>query len=361
MAASPVTNLGQIEGSNDTEALFLKVFTGRVLTEFERRMAVLPRIEMLPMPPGSKSIQVPYVGRANTTRHEVGHNILTDQPTSTNITPSNPKGSAPSHLADIPFGEREVFIDDPLKSKAFIDEWEQFKSQLSAQQRVARELGRILAEDNDVLALQLLSKAARPTADAGIDWSTSSLPSLFQPASDGAGLFTDANAATDGSVLLGKLQEVSEYFDAGRVPEEDRYVALAPAHYNLLVNNQDLLNRDFGGANGVFSDGTVFKAWGMTLVKSIAILDLLTTGIGEDGDSSAQSTQTGVRGTLYNVNAVGTVAVCWQREAVVGVRGGSMGMVRQHLEHYGGDLLVAKLATGYECLRPKHAAVVGTT
>lgn len=364
MAVTDVTNLGQINLTGSTEAIFLKVFTGLVKNVFDRKIAVLPNIDMMAAPPGAKSIQVPYVGRARTVRHEVGANMLTDTLATTNFTPStvDPTDTATdTHLSDIPFGEREVFIDDPLKANAFLDDWEKFKSQLDAQMRVARELGTILAEDNDILALRLISKAARPVADSGIAWASSSIPTVFRPTSDGAGLFVDANAATDGSVLLGLLQNVSEYFDNGRVPEEDRFVALAPAHYNLLVNNQDLLNRDFGGANGIFSDGTVFKAWGMTLIKTIAITELLAGGAGADGDTSAETASTGVRGTLYNVDAAGTVAVCWQREGCMGVRGGSMGLRTQELLHYSGTLLVSQIATGYESLRPRHCAVVGTT
>jgi len=209
----------------------------------------------------------------------------------------------------------------------------------------------VLAVDNDKLVLRLAVKATQPTTVTGaIDWSASNIPTEFRPG-DGDQNFLDVNAATDGSVLLDQLRQVAEKFDTDEVPEEMRFVALPPAQYNLLVQNQDLLNRDFGGMNGIFSDGTVFKAWGMELMKSNHIPTTDTSGDGT----------VGIRGVNYNIDATGTVAVCWQKDGLLGVRAPSMSMEKGRLIQYRGTLMVASVVTGYDTGRPLNLARVGTS
>ena len=147
-----------------------------------------------------------------------------------------------------------------------------------------------------------------------------------------------------------KLRQVAEAWDTADIPEEGRVAALSPAHYNLLVQNQDLLNRDFGGANGIYADGTVHKAWGIELIKSTHIPTTDTSGNGTQG----------IRGTNYNIDASGTVACCWQKDAIAGVRAGSISMEKAYMIEYRGTLLISSLATGYDILRPKNLARIGT-
>ena len=376
MAVSSVANLGQINAGGSTEALFLKVFAGEVLTTFEEENIMLPRVTVREMPRGAKSLMFPGVGKAYTKRHEVGANILSDNADAANDTPSS-TGGATSFLSAPNMGEREVFIDDPLESSAFIDDWEQFKSSFDAMGPISTQLGRILAVDNDIFIQRLIikgtiGKGSGSHTSLSIDWSGTSLPSEFVqiPAgssrgtpgaaiedddTDGsdAGLmnFVDANAGSDGSTLLDKLRQVSQQFDENDVPDMDRFVGLKPNQYNLLVQNQDLLNRDFGGQNGIFSQGTVFEAWGMTLLKSNHI---------PTDDTKALTAPTGTRGTVYSVDAQNTVAVCWQRDGLAAVRSGSVSVESDRLIQYRGRLIVSSMATGYEILRPLHIARVGT-
>ena len=353
-AVTQPTNLGEIRDTGSTEALYLKIAAGMVLTTFEETNVTLSRINARPMPAGAKSLQFPAVGSAYSKRHEVGKNILQDNADAANDTPSD-RGVAAPFLSNIHMGEREVFIDDPLESSAFVDEWEQVKASFESMGPISEELGRVLAVDNDKLVMRQIVGAT------DFDWDASgNLPDEHIPANAGQNKITDANAGTDASALLDSIRQIAEKFDEAvtektgfvqEIPQADRFVALKPTHYNLLVQNQDLLNRDFGGENGIFSDGTVFKAWGMTLLKSNHV---------PTDDFSSDGSQ-GIRSSLgYNFDCQNTIAVCWQRQAIAGVRAGSVSMSKQYLLHYGGDLLVAKLATGYDVLRPLGVGYIAT-
>ena len=130
-----------------------------------------------------------------------------------------------------------------------------------------------------------------------------------------------------------------------------RFCALKPAQYNLLVQQQDLLNRDFGNTNGVFSDGTVYRAWGIELVKSTHV------------PTTSKTTSTvGIRNGFtsgYGGDFTATVATLWQKDGVAMVRTG-MSMESEYKIEYGGTLLLGKIATGHDVLRPKHCARIGT-
>lgn len=336
--------LGQINGAGSSESLFLKVFAGEVVAAYEQKTGITRRFDMRPMAPGRKSVQVRGIGRAFTRRREVGKSLLSGNPAGTNLTPSG-EADTSTFLSQINQGEREIFADDPLLAAEFVDSWEEFKNAFDAQGHLARKMGEVLAVDNDKIGLRLVARSALL-----VDWSATSLPTEMQT-SLAANKVTNANARTDGSALLDSIRQLSEKWDDFEVPEEGRYLALRPAQYNLLVQNQDLLNRDFGGANGIFSDGTVYKAWNIELVKtnSLPITNLTSMAAGSTGIRST----VGYNGDFSNVAAVG-----WQRDAIIGVRAGIAAMEKAYSVEHQGTLLVAKMAGGYDCVQPQGVGVI---
>ena len=352
MAVTDPLRLGQVNQTGGTESLFLKVFAGEVVAAYEEKVKAARAIDMRSMSRGAKSVQIRGIGKAFTRRREVGANLLTGDPATDNLTPSNEADSS-SFLSSINQGEREVFVDDPLIASEFVDEWEEFKNSFVVRGPIGRKMGEALAVDNDKLVLRLIARGVLT-----LDWDGTNLPDEMKPAlgasSDvGTNKIVEANAKTDGSALLDSLKTMSETFDGFDVPDDGRVVALRPAQYNLLVQNQDLLNRDFGGQNGIFSDGTVFKAWDMTLMK--------TNNVPITNLSSGAAGATGIRNPVgYNAQAANVAAIGWHREAVVGVRAGLASVQRQYKIEYQGSLLVARMGTGYDIVQPQGCAVVAT-
>ena len=364
---------GDVSSYGDSEVGFLTVYGGEVLAQIAEKNVFMNRITMRPMPRGASNVRFEAVGEARTMFSEVGKSVLLDTPQTANLTPSTPSdASGIGFLSANNVGWRDIYIDDPLTVGNFVDNWEQFKSTFEARGPLKKKQAEALARDFDKYIARLIVKAAVGAGTTGfIDYSASNFPEEFVqvPAdssrgtpgapiedddTDGtnAGLmnFIDSLAATDGSALLDQIRRVMQQFDENRVPEDGRYVALKPAQYNLLVQNQDLLNRDFGGQNGIFSDGTVFRAWGAELIKT---LHIPTTDLSSGGT-------VGIRGTNYNVNASSTVAVAWHRDGIGGVEAGVSPSMDDKTAEYNGTLLVVRAAKGFDVRHPLYVARIGT-
>ena len=91
-----------------------------------------------------------------------------------------------------------------------------------------------------------------------------------------ANLSLDPNAGTDGSALLDTIRGVVAQWNDRRVPDQERYCGLQDDQYDLLANNQYLLNRDFGGEM-ISVEESVIKAWGAELVR-VDCLEVITDG-----------------------------------------------------------------------------------
>ena len=184
MAISPgVVPISEINSSGTLDELTLKVATGELLTLFEERITTMNKVLTRDAKPGAKSYQFPALGRAAVRRHEAGKNFLEDATANNN---EGSSGGTGTFLSNVNFGEREVFIDDPLKSGVFIDEWEEFKVHYPAREGLLSEIAQVLTNTVDEINLQMITKAAFPSTRTGfIDWSASNLPTEFVESADG--------------------------------------------------------------------------------------------------------------------------------------------------------------------------------
>ena len=115
-------------------------------------------------------------------------------------------------------------------------------------------MGRALANkvDQNLIQLAVLASQASATITGG----------------NGGEEITDADANTNAASLITSIFDAAEKLDNKDVPSQDRYCVVTPAIYYNLVENDKILNRDFGGNNGVYSDGTVIRVAGINIVKS---------------------------------------------------------------------------------------------
>lgn len=334
-------------------SLLLPVAADRVLLSYESKTIMDERIMMETAPPGAESVQFESIGDAATVRREVGKSILHDERDGTNETPSSGGLAGTTFLNQINHGRRKVFLDRPTVAPAVIDNFDAFLSNLRDGGRtpITGKLGYILAKDSDIYAQRLAIKGAAPVARGGIDWDAEEIADELKPVAVGENFVVDANAGTDGSALLDAIRTIAEYWDSKDVPDEERFLGLKPPQYNLLVQNQDLLNRQFGNNNGVFSMGTVFFAWGIELVK---------TNLLPQSDTSSEGTL-GIRGTNYNVDASNVVAVAWQREALAKARSAGVSVLTEDLRfEYNAYGIAAEMAFGYEVFRPLGLGAIAT-
>ena len=106
MSNATVSRIGQVNGANDVNALFLQVWSGEVLATFMRENTMLGMTQVRSISSG-KSAQFPVIGTTSASYHTPGNEIL---------------GTSIKH------NEKTVNIDDLLVSSAFIANLDEAKN-----------------------------------------------------------------------------------------------------------------------------------------------------------------------------------------------------------------------------------------
>lgn len=303
---------GQVNNGGATDALFLKVFPGEILAAFTESNVMMPLHTVRSITSG-KSATFPAVGKAAAAYHVPGTELL-----GTNLFAHN---------------ERLINIDALLTADVFIPNIDEAMNHWDVRGEYARQLGYALANKADKQLLQTTILAARAAATV--------------TGGNGGSALTNASAATDGDVLAGMIFDAARTFDEKDVPENDRYAVVKPVQYYLLVQTTKVINRDWGGA-GVYADGKVMKAAGITFQKSnhIPSTNIASAATGENNTYFGDFTKSVA--SVFQKGAVGTVKlldVATEKEYQVG---------RQ------GTLVVAKYAMGHGILRPDCAVEIAT-
>ena len=315
MSNATVSRLGQVNGANDVNALFLKVWSGEVLATFQRENKMLGMTNVRSISSG-KSAQFPVIGTTSASYHTPGNEIL-----GTSVKPA----------------EKTINIDDLLVSSAFIANIDEAKNHYDVRSTYTSEMGRALANtvDKNLLQLAVLSAQASATITGG----------------NGGTQITDADANTNATSLIASIFECAQALDEKDVPSEDRFCVVKPDIYYQIVQNDKILNRDFGAnGNGVYSDGTVIKVAGINIVKS-------NTAVTAYADNS--SAVSGTNNT-YNVDAQYVVATVFHKSAIGTVKLMDLGMESEYDLRRQGSLMVAKMALGHGILRPESATLIKT-
>jgi hypothetical protein len=313
------SRLGQINVAGDPLALFLKVYAGEVLTSFDNDCVMKPLVRTRTISAG-KSAQFPVLGRNTAKYHVVGENIA---------------DAGNTYLNTVGANEKVISIDGALVSANMVANWDEMVNHYDIRSEYAMLQGNALAQKFDKQHIQLAVLAARTAANIG-------------GASPGGPYFggtaiTDAAIHTSAAVLLAKLLIAAQTLDEKSVPRQDRHAVLSPAMYWLLVGDKSLVNQDFGGgANGVFYDGTIFKAAGFSLHVSNNI------------PSGVVAAETGQNNT-YSGDFTKTKGVCFHRSAIGCVKRADLAFEKEYKIELQGTLMVAKYVMGSGILRPEAA------
>lgn len=308
MADATVTRLGQINGAGDTDALFLKVFSGEVLVAFHEEHKTMDKHMVREIQSG-KSAQFPATWRVNASYHTPGAEIT---------------GQA------VNASERVITIDDLLLADVFVDVLDEAKNHYDVRSIYSGETGFALANqwDKNVLQTGVLAARASATITGG----------------DGGTTIVDADSKTNAASLAASMFTAAQNLDDKKVPErEERYCFLKPAQYYLLAQDTTAINKDYNGL-GSYADGKIIRIAGFELVKT---LNLPTTNIAT-GPSKYQGDFTNTTCLLMNKRAVGTVKLLdLASEMAYDIR-------RQ------GWWIIAKYAIGHGILRPEAAVEIKT-
>jgi hypothetical protein len=312
MANANVVRIGQINGTGDVDALFLKLFAGEVLTSFEETNVALQHVQVRTIQNG-KSAQFPATGRVGAEYHVPGTEI---QGLSMN---SN---------------EVVITIDDLLISHGFISNIDDAKTHYDYRSIYSKEMGKALSVQMDKHLLQVGVLAARAS-------------NVVTGEPGGSVILTGdvggtPNFLTSGDDLAKAIFIAAQKFDEKDVPDEERVCFVKPAQYYALVRAVNNLNKDWGGS-GSYAEGNIVKIAGITIIKTN---HLPTTDL-----SSATGVTAGT-GNKYRGNFANTAALVLQKQAVATVKLLDLGMESAYDIRRQGTLMVAKYAVGHGALRP---------
>lgn len=323
MAGEALTNptlVGQVNLAGSDRALHLKVWSGEVLTQFERTTVMKPLITVRQIASG-KSATFPVLGRAKAAFHIPGENIITEG------------AATPKYLSDIKANERIINVDNLLTSSTILNDLDEAMSHYSVRGPIGAELGRALANKLDKFSIQkMYLNASQASLDAA--------DSEFDPA--GTLLTVGAlNTAPTGAEWVQMFWDAAEKLDLEDVPDDGRFVIVPVQLYYILINDtafQPFINRDFVG-QGSFAQGAIITVAGFRIIKT----PQFPTGV--------VSAETGDLNT-YSGDFTKAMCVFGHSSALGMVQLLDLSLQAEYKIEYQGWLMVARFALGLGTLRP---------
>lgn len=322
MADATVSRLGQVNGAGDPKELFLKVFSGEVLTSFQKKNVMMGKHQVRTISQG-KSASFPIMGRADAYYHTPGEQIT---------------GGKIKHA------ERILTIDDLLIAPTFIANIDEAMNHYDVRSTYSNEMGQKLANTMDKHILQVGVKAARDTS--AIDDDDQYGGTVIYNGSGGTASLDFAN----GDDLAEAAFQATQILDEKDVPEEDRFLFVRPEQFYAMARSTKILNRDWGG-EGSYAGGNVIRVAGLTIVKTN---NLPKTNV------SAGSLDAGTN-DKYAGDFSDTIGLVMHPSAIGTVKLLDLGMESEYQLSRQGTLMVAKYAVGHGVLRPEAAVELRNT
>jgi len=319
MSNATPASIGRVNASGSEDALFLKVFSGEVITSFERASKTQGADSVRSISNG-KSATFPVMGRTTAAYHTPGAEIL---------------GS------DVNHNEKVITINDLLISSVFVSNIEEAKNHWDVRSAYSTEMGRALSFQKDKHILQTIGQATLASANVtGGDATTNVV-------NTGIASSTDATAA---NAMIDAIFAAAKELDANYVPSEGRKCFMRLEEYYKLANATNAVNVDFsGGANGGVASGKVAKIAGIELVPVPHFVSSNVTS-GADAGSATNGGS-----TPQAVNLANFVALVSHPSAVGTVKLMDLAVEKEYDIRRQGTLMVAKYSMGHGVLRPEAA------
>jgi hypothetical protein len=325
-------------------ALFLKVFSGEILTAFAESNVTRGLVTTRTIQNG-KSAQFPVTGKATAKFHRAGDSLI----------------DTSGALSQIGHQEKVINIDNMLVSSTMIAQIEELKNHYDLRSIYATELGRALAVRSDIQALKTMIAAGLTTT-----------ANITTPSS-GTGTIITGATVTNAAGLISALFSVAESLDGKDVPTDDRFAILTPnQYYTLLTSDNAAINKDTANAsNADVAKGRIMEIAGIKLYKSNHLAPLFVDVGAQPEADDVKAANEPFSGTVVNNDDLGYNAdlatmVNSTRNGFVAGHPSMAGCVKlldlatesEYLTEFQGTLFVAKLATGYGVLRPEASVVV---
>ena len=242
MANATVSRLGLVNATGTSfDELFLKVFSGEVLTAFGQNNIFDERLHTVRTIASGKSASFPVLGTASAAYHVIGEPLV--------------------GANQIKANEKIINIDDMLISQAVVAKLDELKNHYDVRSIYSAELGKALAKAYDQNVAKTICNASRAstTLTGGNGGLVLTLPTG-----------NTNSAAVTGDELVAAIYDIAQEFDARDIPPTDRFCVLPPAEYYKIPESATrIIDTDFNPqGNGSVAAGRVSMVAGIPVMMS---------------------------------------------------------------------------------------------
>tara|TARA_Y200000002_G_scaffold20298_1_gene15618 strand:- start:10880 stop:11866 length:987 start_codon:yes stop_codon:yes gene_type:complete len=323
MANATVSRLGLVNATGTSfDALFLKVFSGEVLTAFAQNNIFDEKLHTVRTIASGKSASFPVLGTATAAYHVVGEPLV--------------------GANQIKANEKLISIDDMLIAQAVVARIDELKNHYDVRSIYTAELGKALAKTYDQNVSKVIANASRAstTLSGGNGGLVLTLPTG-----------NTASANVTGDELVAAIYDIAQEFDSRDIPATDRFCVLPPAEYYKIPESATrILDTDFNPqGNGSVAAGRVTMIAGIPVMMSNNVPQTNVSSNPSGANNTYSGDDSKTLGLVFHKSAVGTVKL---QDMTTEISGADYGIM------YQSTLMLAKYALGHGILRPECAATI---
>lgn len=325
LAATGISNPGQNLSAGNRDALFMKVFSGEVLTAFARNTVMMSRHQVRTIDHG-KSASFAVMGRTRA-KYLAPGNSLDDQRKKFEHT------------------EKVISIDGLLTADCLITDIDDAMNHYDVRVEYSRQLGEALAQSADCAIINELANMAAKDAAVKENIPDNGTGSDKVKGTGKAFEFATglelSQSAEYGNKIIEGLLAARAAFTKNYVPMGDRYCLLTPEGYSALIK---ALMPDSANYQALF-DPNSGKLQTICGFEVIEVPHLINDGVDGKHTLNAKYTAAKLQGIVFHRSAVGTVKLK------------DLAMERARRAEYQADQIIAKYAMGHGGLRPEAVGV----
>lgn len=313
LAATGISNPGQKLSEGQRDALFMKVFSGEVLTAFARNTVMMSRHQVRTIDHG-KSASFAVMGRTRA-KYLAPGDSLDDQ------------------RKKMEHNERVIAIDGLLTADCLITDIDDAMNHYDVRVEYSRQLGEALAMAADCAVINELANEAAKDATS----KDGNIPDNGEDADKVLGTgkafefvtgLAISQDATYGNKILEGLLAARAQMTKNYVPMGDRYCLLTPEGYSAVMK---ALMPDSANYHALFDPNTG-KLQTICGFEVIEVPHLLNEGVDGKHALNTKVKTAGLQGIVFHRSAVGTVKLK------------DLAMERARRAEYQADQIIAKYA-----------------
>jgi hypothetical protein len=335
-----LASLGIQTTEAERRALGLKIFSGEVMNAYVDEVLTEGKVRTITIQDGI-SAQFIQTGKVQGGFHSPGTSITTQ------ITKQ---------------AEKTITIDDILYAATWWPLEYDLIGHIDTRAEYARQSGIVLAHSKDTANFANILKAARSAAIISGETSAGSriVSDSFKLSADNG---VDGGAVDEEELAMALFNAIfaaSELYDTKNVPEGQRYMALKPYHYHLLVrtimsNGFALSNSRYMSMAANINDASLPPIAGIQILKSNRVPSTNLTATGDASSGTPNTLSSLPVHSNHAVDASKTIAVIWTPDCVGNVvRQGLASKMEEQLSELG-QLVVTYMLMGAGVLRPEGA------